>query len=102
MRLSRIGLVKTYESMRKLARRVENGTARIVTATVKREPGGWCVSFTVVVQRPDPTPVRTPEDGGKVIGLDLGLSTLAVGASPEGELLVHAGNPRPPLGKLGW
>ena len=95
VRLSRIGLVKTYESMRKLARRVENGTARIVTATVKRESGGWFVSFTVVVQRPDPTPVRTPEDGGKVIGLDLGLSTLAVGASREGELLVHAGNPRP-------
>ena len=36
VRLSRVGLVKTYESMRKLARRVENGTARVVTATVRR------------------------------------------------------------------
>lgn len=95
VRLSRIGLVRTYESMRKLARRVENGTARIVTATVKREPGGWFVSFTVVVHRPDPTPARTPENGGKVIGLDLGLSTLIVGASPGGELLARVENPRP-------
>ena len=94
VRLSRVGLVKTYESMRKLARRVENGTARVVTATVRRESGGWYVAFMVVVNRPDPPPPRTPADGGKVIGLDLGLTTLITGASPGGEVLLEAGNPR--------
>jgi putative transposase len=94
VRLSRVGLVKTYESMRKLARRVENGTARVVTATVRRESGGWFVAFMVVVQRPDPPPPRTPADGGNVIGLDLGLTTLVTGASPHGEVLLEAGNPR--------
>jgi putative transposase len=94
VRLSRVGLVKTYESMRKLARRVENGTTRVVTATVRRESGGWYVAFTVVVQRPDPVPARTPADDGKVIGLDLGLTTLITGASPHGEVLLEAGNPR--------
>jgi putative transposase len=52
------------------------------------------VSFTVVVQRPDPALARTPADGGKVIGLDLGLTTLVTGASPDGEVLLEAGNPR--------
>jgi putative transposase len=94
VRLSRVGLVKTFESMRKLARRVENGTARVVTATVRRESGGWFVSFTVVVQRPDPVRPRSPVDGGNVIGLDLGLTTLVTGASPGGEVLLEAGNPR--------
>ena len=36
VRLSRVGLVKAFESMRKLARRLENGSARVVTATVRR------------------------------------------------------------------
>ena len=94
VRLSRVGLVKTFESMRTLARWVENGTARVVAATVRRESGGWLVSFTVVVQRPDPVAASTPANGGKVIGLDLGLTTLVTGASPHGEVLLEAGNPR--------
>ena len=80
--------------MRTLARRVENGTARVVAATVRRESGGWLVSFTVVAQRPDPVAASTPANGGKVIGLDLGLTTLVTGASPHGEVLLEAGNPR--------
>ena len=54
----------------------------------------WFVSFMVVVQRPDPVPARAPADGGKVIGLDLGLTTLITGASPHGEVLLEAGNSR--------
>lgn len=94
VRLARVGDIKTYESMRKLARRVENGSARIVSATVRRESGGWFVSFTVTVQRSDPTPPRAPEAGGKVIGLDMGLATLVKGAAPDGRLLLDAVNLR--------
>jgi putative transposase len=90
VRLSRIGAVKTYESMRKLARHLERGTGRVVTATLKRESGGWFVVFTADVERPDPPP-RT---GGRVVGLDVGLSTLVTGATPDGRQVLSVANPR--------
>jgi putative transposase len=49
--LPRIGLVKTHESTRKLARRLEAGTARILSATVSCTADRWFVSFTVEVER---------------------------------------------------
>ncbi|MFF2081543.1 IS607 family element RNA-guided endonuclease TnpB [Kitasatospora sp. NPDC058162] len=66
--------IKTHESTRKLARRVENGTARIKSATVRLDAGRWYVSFSVEVERPDVTP-RRPD---AVVGVDLGVKTLAV------------------------
>lgn len=41
--LPRSGTIKTHESTRKLARRVEAGTARITRATVRFERGRWLV-----------------------------------------------------------
>jgi putative transposase len=38
LKLPRIGIVRTYESTRKLARRVEQGTARILSATAATRP----------------------------------------------------------------
>jgi putative transposase len=90
IRLSRIGTVKTYESMRKMMRHIERGTARFITATLKRETGGWFVVFTAEVERPDPTP-RT---GNRVVGLDVGLSTLITGATPDGAHVLSVVNPR--------
>ncbi|MFF2149125.1 IS607 family element RNA-guided endonuclease TnpB, partial [Kitasatospora sp. NPDC058190] len=78
-----LGRIKTHESTRKLARRMENGTARIKSATVRLDAGRWYVSFTVEVERSDPTP-RRPE---AVVGVDLGVKTLAVfsdGRPPAG------------------
>jgi putative transposase len=49
--LPRLGTIKTHESTRKLARRVENGTAKITRATVRFARGRWLVSFTCLVQR---------------------------------------------------
>ena len=37
--LPRLGAIKTHESTRKLARRLEQGTARILSATVRRQAG---------------------------------------------------------------
>jgi putative transposase len=43
--LPRLGSIATHESTRKLARRLENGTARIMSATVSvRRSGGSCRS----------------------------------------------------------
>ncbi|WP_433592911.1 RNA-guided endonuclease TnpB family protein [Nocardia sp. CA-145437] len=48
-----IGSIKTHESTRKLARRIEAGTARIMAATIKQERARWFVVFTCEVDRSD-------------------------------------------------
>ena len=90
VRIARIGEVKTYESTRKLFRHLERGTGRIVAATVSERSDKWQVSFTVEVTRSLPVP-RTPV---RVIGVDVGITTLYVGASPEGDQVLEVANPR--------
>ena len=74
IQLPRIGVLKTHESTRKLARRLEQGTARIIAATISRQADRWFVSFTVEVQR------HIPTGNGKagVVGVDVGVRHLAV------------------------
>jgi putative transposase len=74
IQLPRIGVVKTHESTRKLARRLEQGTARILAATISRTADRWFVSFTVELQR------AIPAGNGKasVVGVDVGVRNLAV------------------------
>jgi putative transposase len=72
--LPRLGTIKTHESMRKLQRRLADGRAGIVSATVRAEAGRWFVSFTVQVARAERTPARPDA----VVGVDLGVKTLAV------------------------
>jgi putative transposase len=74
VQLPRIGVLKTHESTRKLARRLEQGTARILAATISRTADRWFVSFTVEVQR------HLPADNHRrdVVGVDIGVRHLAV------------------------
>jgi transposase len=74
VQLPRVGILKTHESTLKLARRLEQGTARILAATVSRTADRWFVSFTVDVQR------RLPVWNGRttVVGVDVGIRHLAV------------------------
>jgi putative transposase len=72
--LPRLGRIKTHESTRKLARRIADGRARILSATVRSEAGRWFVSFTVEVERAKRAPTRP----GAVVGVDLGIKSLAV------------------------
>jgi putative transposase len=74
VQLPRIGVVKTHESTRKLARRLEQGTARVLAATISRRADRWFVSFTVEVQRPIPT----SNGESSVVGVDVGVRHLAV------------------------
>jgi len=90
VRLAKVGQVKTYESLRKLARPVEKGTARVTSVTVSRETGGWFVSFTATVQRPDPR----PRSGNRVVGVDVDLTRLFTGATPSGNQVLSVDNPR--------
>ncbi|MBM0227639.1 hypothetical protein [Micromonospora sp. ATA51] len=46
-----------------LARRVEAGAARILSATVRRDGGRWYVAFTCEVQRADRVPTHPRRTG---------------------------------------
>ena len=79
--LPRLGTIRTHESTRKLARRLENGTARILSATVSRTAQRWFVSFTVEVERAIPERHARP---GSAVGVDLGVKTLLTGVDDVG------------------
>ncbi|WP_433381746.1 IS607 family element RNA-guided endonuclease TnpB [Streptosporangium sp. CA-115845] len=72
--LPRLGMIRTCESTRKLARHLERGTGRILSATVRCEGGRWFVAFTCEIDRIERTPTRPDA----VVGVDLGVGNLAV------------------------
>jgi IS605 OrfB family transposase len=84
--LPRIGRIRTHESTRKLARRLEQSTARILAATITNTGNRWHVSFTVEVQRRIPAHAR----GCGVVGVDVGIRHLAVLSTSQA-----IPNPRP-------
>jgi putative transposase len=49
--LTGLGAMKTHESTRKFHRRIADGRARVLSATVRAEAGRWFVSFAVEVER---------------------------------------------------
>lgn len=79
VQLPRIGQVRTHENTRKLARRVEAGTARIRSATLSWQRGRWHVAFSV--ELPDPGPAERTD--GRTVGVDLGIKSLAVLSTGE-------------------
>ncbi len=92
--LPRIGRVKTHESTRKLTRRVEQGTARILAATVSQDAAGrWHVSFTCEVQRTIGRPAHKPRKS-EAVGVDVGVLRLATIARSDGTV-DYVDNPRP-------
>ena len=86
--LPKLGEIRTHESTRKLARRLDAGTARILSATVSRAAQRWFVSFTVEVDRPVP-PHHARR--GSAIGVDLGVKTLLTGADDAGNVVTVDG-----------
>jgi putative transposase len=89
--LPRLGTVRTFESTGKLARRIEDGTARILSATVSRTAQRWFVSFAVEVEQEIPGPHAQP---GSAAGVDLGIKALLTGADDLGRTITVAG-PKP-------
>ena len=90
-----IGTIKTHESTRKLARRLEAETARITTATIRFERDRWFVSFVTHVQRSLHRLAHVCA-GEPVVGVDLGVKDLLVIATPEGREIARI----PPPGHL--
>jgi putative transposase len=87
--LPRLGTIRTHEPTAKFLARVQAGTARILSATVRHERGRWFCSFQVEVRR-DLVRVARPD---AAVGIDLGVKTLAVMADSTGEIREVA-NPR--------
>ena len=84
VRLPRIGLVRTHESTRKLARRVDAGTARIRSVTVSYRRGRWRAAFFSRPTAPTGCPAR-PAD---TVGVD-------VGDQAPGGAVLRPGHPEP-------
>ncbi|WP_144121093.1 IS607 family element RNA-guided endonuclease TnpB [Catellatospora sichuanensis] len=80
--LPRLGTIRTHENTRKLARRLDAGTARILSATVSFARGRWFVSLQVEVMRQ----MRSPARPDVVVGVDLGVRHLAVLADSTGQI----------------
>jgi putative transposase len=94
--LPRLGTIRTCESTRKLARRLENSTARILSATVSRTAHRWFVSFQVEAWRAVPERHVRP---GSAIGVDLGVRTLLTGVDDLGQVISVEG-PKAPRSSL--
>ena len=72
--LPRLGRIKLHEDASGLVRKAAAGAVRVIAATARFERGRWFVSFTVDVDRPAAPPARP----GKIVGIDLGIKTLAI------------------------
>jgi putative transposase len=91
--LPRLGMIKTHETTRKLARRIEARTARILKATVRFRRGRWLVSFTCIVQRDTGRPSHV-KPSTAIVGIDVGVKDLIVVADPAGNELRRDRAPR--------
>jgi putative transposase len=84
--LPRVGTIRTHESTRKLARRIDAGTARILSATIAQDSTGrWFCSFQTVVQRAVSIPGHVGA-GAPLVGVDVGVKAdaLLVVGTPDG------------------
>ncbi|GGW82400.1 hypothetical protein GCM10010383_08290 [Streptomyces lomondensis] len=72
--LPRLGSIRTHEPTSKLLDRIQAGTARILSATVRHERGRWLASFQVETARKI-TRIARPD---AAVGIDLGVRHLAV------------------------
>ncbi len=84
--LPRVGTIRTLESTRKLARRVEAETARILSATVTQDATGrWYCAFQTVVAA-KARPAHAAYSPHQIVGVDVGVKvdSLLVVATPDG------------------
>ncbi|MFC5724316.1 RNA-guided endonuclease InsQ/TnpB family protein [Streptomyces gamaensis] len=94
VRLPAIGDVHVREDMSWLTDRMENGSARILGATVRERAGRWWISFQVEVDRSDINKRHQVSDDARKCGIDLGLKTFAVVKNSDGtKEEIHAPKP---------
>ncbi|MFF2451780.1 RNA-guided endonuclease TnpB family protein [Isoptericola sp. NPDC058082] len=85
VRIPGIGVLRVREDTRRLRRMVAGGRARVLFATVSRGRGRWWVSLNVEAADLHPARRHTEPDATTPwVGVDLGLTTLAVAACSDG------------------
>ena len=92
--LPRIGRVRTHESTRKLARRLQAGTARILSVTVRYRGGRWVCAFQVIVAGKT-RPAHAGRSQHRVVGVDVGVRDLLVVATADGVEVARVAAPQP-------
>ena len=92
--LPRIGRVRTHESTRKLARRLEAGTARILSVTVSFTGGRWQCAFQVLVVG-KLRPAHSRRSLHRSVGVDVGVKDLLVVATAGGTEIDRIPAPKP-------
>ncbi len=92
--LPRLGTIRTHESTRTLARRLEDGTARILSATVSVTGGRWVCAFQVIVAGKT-RPAHARRSPHRVVGVDVGVRDLLVVATPDGVEVDRVAAPKP-------
>jgi putative transposase len=95
--LPRIGRVRTRESTRKLARRLEAGGARILSAIVSHCGGRWRCAFRVIAAG-KARPAHARRSAHPVVGVDVGVKDLLVVATAEGVQVARIAAPKPLAG----
>jgi len=73
IRLPRIGIVRSKETTTSLLHHLDDGTARILNATISEEAGRWFCSICVEIERED----STASFPAAIVGVDLGVKFLA-------------------------
>ena len=94
VRLPRLGAIRTHESTRKLARRLQAGTAWILSATVSFTGGRWQCAFQVIVAGKT-RPAHARRSPHRAVGVDVGVKDLLVVATPDGVEVARVAAPKP-------
>ena len=94
VRLPRLGAIRTHESTRKLARRLQAGTARLLSATVSFTGGRWQCAFQVIVAAKT-RPAHARRSPHRAVGVDVGVKDLLVVATPDGVEVARVAAPKP-------
>lgn len=92
--LPRLGRIHTHESTRKLVRRLEAGTAWILSATVSYHAGRWLCAFQVMLDSKTRLPQGT-RSKHPAVGVDVGVRDVLVVATPEGVEVDRIQAPKP-------
>jgi putative transposase len=84
------GRVRTAENIRPLWRHVRRGSARLLSATVRKRAGHWSVSLRLEIDAP-----RRPEPRTDTVGVDAGIGDhLMIVMRPDGTVVEKVPNPR--------
>jgi putative transposase len=82
-----IGQIAVHDDTRRLRRMLAKNRAKICFATITQHGGRWWVSLNIEAADLHPAhqhPARHPEDGGRWVGVDRGLSAFLVAATADG------------------